>query len=71
MKVYETVKDKRIADVALTGSWENALAQIERGEMRPETFGKAIEVYTRQITSELLDVKIELADGNTCNLSST
>ena len=66
LSVYETVKDKRIADVALTGSWENALSQIERGEMQPETFSKAIEVYTRQITAELLDVKIEVADDNAC-----
>jgi DNA topoisomerase-3 len=68
LSVYETVKDKQIADVALTGSWENALAQIERGEMQPETFSRAIEVYTRQITSELLNVKIEVAgdNGNTC-----
>jgi hypothetical protein len=36
----------------------NALVQIERGEMHLETFSKAIEVYTRQITSELPDVKI-------------
>jgi DNA topoisomerase-3 len=64
--VYETVKDKRIADVAMTGSWENALAQIERGEMQPETFSKAIEVYTRQITAELLETKITVADENTC-----
>jgi DNA topoisomerase-3 len=66
LSVYETVKDKRIADVSMTGSWENALSQIERGEMQPETFGKAIEVYTRQITAELLDTKITLADENTC-----
>jgi DNA topoisomerase-3 len=66
LSVYETVKDKRIADVALTGSWENALAQIERSEMQPETFGKAIEVYTRQITAELLETKIAVADENTC-----
>jgi DNA topoisomerase-3 len=64
--VYETVKDKRIADVAMTGSWENALAQIERGNMQPETFSKAIEVYTRQITAELLETKIAVADENTC-----
>jgi DNA topoisomerase-3 len=66
MLVYETVKDKRIADVAMTGGWENALAQIERGEMQPETFGKAIETYTRQITAELLDTKIAVADENSC-----
>ncbi|MDR0713669.1 MAG: DNA topoisomerase 3 [Bacteroidales bacterium] len=64
--VYETVKDKRIADVAMTGNWENALAQIECGDMQPETFRKAIEVYTRQITAELLETKIAIADENTC-----
>jgi DNA topoisomerase-3 len=64
--VYETVKDKRIADVAMTGSWENALTQIERGETQPETFNKAIEVYTRQITAELLDTKIAVTEENTC-----
>jgi DNA topoisomerase-3 len=66
LSVYETIKDKRIADVAMTGSWENALAQIERGEMQPETFSKAIEVYTRQITAELLETKIAIADENAC-----
>jgi DNA topoisomerase-3 len=64
--VYKTVKEKKIADVTMTGSWENALAQIERGEMVAETFGKAIEVYTRQITTELLETKITVADENTC-----
>jgi DNA topoisomerase-3 len=66
LSVYETVKDKRIADVAMTGSWENALAQIERGETQPETFSKAIEVSTRQITVELLETKIAVTDENTC-----
>jgi DNA topoisomerase-3 len=64
--VYETVKNKRISDVAMTGSWENALAQIERGDMQPETFRKAIEVYTKQITAKLLETKISVADENTC-----
>ncbi len=66
LSVYDTVKDKRIADVALTGSWENTLAQIECGEMLPETFKKTIEIYTQQITTELLNVKIEVADNNLC-----
>ena len=44
----------RIANVELTGDWEAALAKIERGEMRAETFREAIEIYTKQITSELL-----------------
>jgi DNA topoisomerase-3 len=66
LTVYETVKDKRIADVALTGSWENTLAQIESGQMQPETFKKTIEIYTGQITAELLGTKIEVADSNAC-----
>ena len=66
LTVYETVKEKRIADVALTGSWENALAQIERGEMQSATFNQTIEIYARQITAELLDTKIEIAEENAC-----
>jgi DNA topoisomerase-3 len=66
LSVYETVKYKRIADVSLTGNWENTLAQIERGETLSDTFRKAIEVYTRQITTELLDTKIEITDENAC-----
>ena len=64
LAVFDVVKDKRIADVSLTGSWENMLAQIERGETSSDTFRQAIEIYTRQITTELLETKIETADGN-------
>jgi DNA topoisomerase-3 len=64
LSVYEVVKDKRIADVSLTGSWENMLTQIEQGSFSPDTFKKTIEVYARQITAELLETKIELADSN-------
>ena len=64
LSVYETVKDKRIADVSLTGNWENALLQIEKGDMLPDTFRNAIEIFTRQITKELSDTKIEIADEN-------
>ena len=65
LSVYEIVKDKRIADVSMTGGWENMLTQIEQGSFSPETFKKAVEVYARQITAELLETKIELADSNT------
>jgi DNA topoisomerase-3 len=64
LSVYETVKDKSIADVTLTGSWESRLAQIERGDMQSDTFSKTIEAYTRQITAELLETKIVVADEN-------
>jgi DNA topoisomerase-3 len=65
LTVYETVKDKSIADVALTGSWESRLAQVENGSMKPETFNETVEAYTRQITAELLETKIIVADENT------
>lgn len=53
--VYEAVKDKRIADAMMTGTWESALAQIESGKMHPDTFHKSIRIYAGQITRELLE----------------
>lgn len=67
LAVYDIVKDKRIADVAMTGNWENALAKIELGEMNTNTFRQATEVYTRQITTELLNTSIAVADNNACD----
>lgn len=64
--VYDIVKDKKIADIQMTGMWENALAKIERGEMDSDTFHKGIEVYTAQITTELLNVQIVVASADTC-----
>ena len=66
LAVYNIIRDKKIADVEMTGMWENTLAKIESGEMNPDTFRKGIEVYTRQITAELLDVRLSLASGNDC-----
>lgn len=63
LAVYHIVKDKRIADVEMTGQWESALAKIESGEMDPDTFRKGIEVYAAQITGELLQVQVSVADG--------
>ncbi len=57
---------KKIADVEMTGMWENTLAKIESGEMNPDTFRKGIEVYARQITAELLGVQLYFASGNDC-----
>lgn len=58
LAVYKIVKDKKIADVAMTGGWELALAKIAGGEMNAFTFHRGIEVYAAQIAKELLDVKI-------------
>ena len=66
LAVYRIVKDKKIADVEMTGMWETALAKIEAGSMDADTFRKGIEVYTRQITAELLSVQLSVATGETC-----
>lgn len=54
LALYYVVKEMQIADVAMTGEWEQALAKIERGEMDDRDFRRGIEEYTSQITSELL-----------------
>lgn len=63
LAVYSTVKSRKIADVEMTGQWETALARIETGEMDAATFRKGIEVYAAQITEELLQVQVSVADG--------
>ena len=66
LAVHGIVRDKKIADVEMTGMWENALAKIETGEMNAETFHKSIEVYTTQITTELLGVQLSIASADEC-----
>ena len=66
LAVYKIVKDKKIADVEMTGMWENALAKIEAGGMDADTFRKSIEVYAAQITAELLSVQLSIANDETC-----
>lgn len=61
--VYLAVKDKKIADVAMTGQWEQALSKIASGEMDAATFHKGIEVYATQITTELLGMTFERQDN--------
>ena len=63
LAVYGIVKDMRIADAAMTGGWELALAKIATGEMNAFTFRKGIEVYASQITSELLKVQVGSVAG--------
>ena len=55
--IYDLLKDKQIADVAMTGQWEQTLARIERGEYSAEDFRKGIEDYTGSIVSELLSLE--------------
>ena len=56
LAVYEIVKDKRIANAEMTGSWELALAAIEAGQMPPEKFAQGINSYVSTICEELLSL---------------
>jgi len=58
MAIYGIVKSMRIADVEMTGMWEETLAKIERGEFNAETYIKSIGVYVSQVTGELLSSNI-------------
>jgi len=63
--IYDAVKDMRISDVEMTGSWEKMLSDIEKKAVSPDTFMKAIEVYTRQATTEVLSLKFPGLSGST------
>lgn len=58
LQVYQSVKDKTIADVAMTAEWEMALQKIENNEGDATAFHKDMESYASSITQELLDVSI-------------
>ena len=55
--IYDLLKDKQIANVAMTGQWEQTLARIERGEYSSDDFRKGIEDYTTDIVQELLSLE--------------
>ena len=56
LAVYEIVKDKKIANAEMTGSWELALAAIEAGKMPSERFAQGINSYVETICEELLSL---------------
>ena len=57
--VYEIVKDKKIANAEMTGSWELALAAIEAGKMPADKFSQGINSYVDTICEELLSLTPE------------
>lgn len=67
LAVYHAVKDKRIADVEMTGMWEDTFAKIEAGTADTANFKKGIEVYATQITDELLNASLSLPKQETVN----
>jgi len=46
LQVYDVVKDKRIADVAMTSEWEMALQKIENNEADATDFHQSMKAYT-------------------------
>ena len=67
LEVYDIVKEKMIANVSMTGKWECALHEIETGKVPTETFTGSINSYARQITSEMLAMKLDRPDLPCCN----
>jgi DNA topoisomerase-3 len=58
LQVYGLVKDRKIADVAMTAEWELALQKIENNQADAGTFQKEMETYAKSITDELLQTSI-------------
>jgi len=58
VKVYNLIKDQKIANVQMTAEWEMALDKIEKGELSEKKFITDIKDYTREITKELLSLSI-------------
>lgn len=58
MKVYELVKENKIADAVMTAEWELVLQKIENGEADAAVFQKDMENYSATITTELLNTSI-------------
>ena len=58
LQVYDLVKDRKIADVAMTAEWELALQKIENKEADAGAFQKEMEKYASSITNELLQTSI-------------
>ena len=58
LQVYELIKDKKIADVAMTAEWELTLQKIENNESNVDIFQREMENYATSITNELLQTVI-------------
>lgn len=55
LQVYHLIKDKKIANVAMTAAWEAELLKIENGELEENSFQSKIEHYCSVIIGEILD----------------
>ena len=59
LNLYQTVKDMLIANVEMTGKWENALNKVEQGKVDVNVFNAEIRNYTVRCTEELLNANIQ------------
>lgn len=57
-KVYDLIKDQKIANVQMTAEWEMTLHRIETKELDSKQFITGIKNYTAEITQELLSLNI-------------
>lgn len=67
LQVYKVVKDKRIANVAMTAEWEMLLQKIENNEASASDFHQSMQSYASSVTQELLT--IHMANENQPNLT--
>ncbi|MGV3766810.1 MAG: DNA topoisomerase [Chitinophagaceae bacterium] len=58
LQVYHLVKDKKIANVAMTAEWELALLEIENSGTGAAAFQIEMEGYAAAITKELLALTV-------------
>ena len=57
-KIYNLIKDQKIANVQMTAEWEMAFDKIEKGELSAKKFINDIKKYTQEINKELLSLFI-------------
>lgn len=55
--VYHAVRDKEVANVAMTARWETALEEIADGTSDGKEFARGIRAYTEKITGELMTME--------------
>jgi DNA topoisomerase-3 len=52
--VYHCLKNMRITNAEMSGGWERMLADVACGRQDAETFMRAFDIFTRQVTEEIL-----------------
>ena len=58
---YNCLKDRSIADIELTESWEKALQNVGLGKQSADSFMIMLEIFTKQATEEILTGKRDVS----------